>query len=193
MALPALVVAGKAADAGGVRGKLIIALAVVAVCGGFASKEAVTSPGSGHVALTSFESGVFGQLNQIRAQYGLKPVKVSARLTASAEQHSREMAADGYFEHTSADGTSFWKRIDRWYASGGYGYWSVGENLLWSSPDVDPAHALQRWMASPEHRSNILAARWREVGVAAVHVDAAPGTYHGLAVTIITTDFGVRR
>ena len=175
------------------RGKLIIALAVVAVCGGFASQEAATSLGSGHVALTSLESGVLSQLNQIRAQYGLKPVQVSARLTASAEQHSREMAADGYFEHTSADGTSFWKRIDRWYSSGGYGYWSVGENLLWSSPDVDPAQALQLWMASPEHRSNILAARWREVGVAAVHADAAPGTFHGLPVTIITTDFGVRR
>jgi hypothetical protein len=26
-----------------------------------------------------------------------------------------------------------------------------------------------------------------------VHVDAAPGTFHDLPVTIITTDFGVRR
>ncbi|HEX7625512.1 MAG TPA: CAP domain-containing protein [Gaiellaceae bacterium] len=175
------------------RGKLIIALAVVAVCGGLASQEAATSPGSRHVALTSLESGVLSQLNQIRAQYGLKPVQVSARLTASAQQHSNEMAADGYFEHTSADGTAFWKRIDHWYSSGGYRYWSVGENLLWSSPDVDPAHALQLWMASPEHRSNILAARWREIGVAAVHADSAPGTFGGLPVTIITTDFGVRR
>jgi hypothetical protein len=29
--------------------------------------------------------------------------------------------------------------------------------------------------------------------VSAVHFAAAPGTYKGLEVTIITTDFGVRR
>ena len=32
----------------------------------------------------------------------------------------------------------------------------------------------------------------REVGISAVRVHAAPGTYHGLDVTIVTTDFGVR-
>ena len=127
------------------------------------------------------------------AAFTCAPVKISARLTASAAQHSKEMGADGYFEHSSHDGTAFWKRIDRWYGQNGYSYWSVGENLLWSSPDVDPAHAMQLWMNSPEHRANILTARWREIGVSAVHFAAAPGTYKGLEVTIITTDFGVRR
>jgi uncharacterized protein YkwD len=47
-------------------------------------------------------------------------------------------------------------------------------------------------MHSPEHRANILTARWRDIGIAAVHVDSAPGTYQNLPVTIITTDFGVR-
>ena len=122
----------------------------------------------------------------------LVALKLDGQLNASAAQHSREMGGDGYFAHNSADGTSFWKRIQHWYGSTSYGYWSVGENLLWSSPDVDPAHALELWMNSPEHRANILAARWREIGVSAVHVPAAPGAYHGAAVTIITTDFGVR-
>ena len=103
------------------------------------------------------------------------------------------MGSVGYFEHESHDGTAFWKRIKRWYGSGGYGLWSVGENLLWSSPDVQPAAALELWMHSPEHRANILTAKWREIGVSAVHVLGAPGTYNGLTVTIITTDFGVRR
>ena len=48
-------------------------------------------------------------------------------------------------------------------------------------------------MNSPEHRANILTPRWREIGISAVHFAAAPGTYKGLEVTIITTDFGVRR
>jgi len=48
------------------------------------------------------------------------------------------------------------------------------------------------WMASPEHRANLLTARWRQVGLSAVHVAAAPGTFNGLDVTIVTADFGVR-
>ena len=177
-------------DARGI--KLAVAVALVAVLGVLAAPVASPSPASTHVTLSSLESGVLQQLNQIRAQHGLVPLKISARLTAAAEQHSAEMGTDGYFEHNSHDGTAFWKRISRCYASSGYGYWSVGENLLWSSPDVDPAHALDLWMNSPEHRANILTARWREIGVSAVHVQAAPGDYHGLDVTIITTDFGVR-
>jgi hypothetical protein len=34
---------------------------------------------------------------------------------------------------------------------------------------------------------------WREIGVSAVHEAQAPGVYQGLDVTIVTTDFGVRR
>ena len=142
--------------------------------------------------MSSLESGVLQELNKIRSRHGLVPLKLSARLTAASTQHSHEMGADGYFEHASHDGTAFWKRIGRWYGQGSYHYWSVGENLLWSSPDVDPAAALQLWMNSPEHRANILTARWREIGVSAVRVADAPGTYKGLDVTIITTDFGVR-
>ena len=112
---------------------------------------------------------------------------------AAAAQHDREMGRAGYFEHESHDGTAFWKRVGSFYGSSGYGYWSVGENLLWSSPEVDAAGALDLWMHSPEHRANILTPRWREIGVSAQHFAAAPGAYKGLEVTIITTDFGVRR
>jgi uncharacterized protein YkwD len=151
-------------------------------------------PAGGRITTpTALESGVLEQLNAIRAQHGLAPLHLNARLSAAAAQHSREMGADGYFRHESADGTAFWKRIARYYTSNNYGYWSVGENLLWSSPDVRPAKAIDLWMHSPEHRANMLSTRWREIGVAAVHVVAAPGSYKGLPVTIVTTDFGVRR
>jgi uncharacterized protein YkwD len=173
--------------------KTVIAVALVALLGALAAPAAHSGQAANRVGLSSLESGVLSDLNRIRVQHGLQPVKLSARLTASAAQHSEEMGADGYFEHNSQDGTEFWKRIDRFYGQNGYGYWSVGENLLWSSPNVDPAGALQLWMNSPEHRANILSPRWREIGISAVHFAAAPGTYKGLEVTIITTDFGVRR
>ncbi len=153
---------------------------------------ALPSPSHSTVALSSLEAGVLQQLNQIRTQHHLVPLTLSAPLTAASKQHSSEMGDDGYFEHTSQDGTAFWKRIGRWYSQNGFHYWSVGENLLWSSPDVDASQALVLWMHSPEHRANILSPRWREVGLSAVHLTGAPGTYDGREVTIITTDFGVR-
>jgi uncharacterized protein YkwD len=103
------------------------------------------------------------------------------------------MARVGYFAHESADGSSFDKRIARFYPSGRRPYWSVGENLLWSSPSIDAAGALQLWLNSPPHRENLLTARWREIGISAIHVAAAPGTFGGQPVTIVTADFGVRR
>ena len=167
---------------------LVVALAAVAL-------PVAAAPSTGHsrVALSSLESGVIQQINAIRRAHGLTPVRVNTNLDAAAESHSREMGTVGYFEHASYDGTAFWKRVTRWYSATGYGLWSVGENLLWSSPDVDPSEALDMWMHSPEHRANILTPRWREVGISAVHVPAAPGTFNGRTVTIITTDFGVRR
>jgi uncharacterized protein YkwD len=148
---------------------------------------------SAPAGLAALESDVLAQLNAIRVQHRLVPLTTSAALTASADQHTIEMAADGYFAHNSQDGTPFWKRIQQWYPQGTFHYWAVGENLVWESPDLDAPGAMELWMGSPEHRANILDPKWREIGVSALHADAAPGTYQGLGVTIVTTDFGVRK
>jgi uncharacterized protein YkwD len=175
----------------GVRLLKPLVLAVVAA----ASLALPVSAAPVHTAVArgALDTGVLRELNAIRVLHGLVPLKENSALDDSAAQHSREMGAVGYFEHNSANGTVFWKRIQNWYGSTDYRYWSVGENLLWSSPDVDALGALHMWMNSPEHRANILNPNWRQIGISSVHFDAAPGTYHGLAVTIITTDFGVRR
>jgi uncharacterized protein YkwD len=140
----------------------------------------------------ALEQDVLANVNLLRSQHGLGALRFSARLAAAARSHSSEMAQRGYFSHDSANGTSFDKRIARFYSLGGKRYWSVGENLLWSSPDVSASAALDMWLNSPEHRKILLTARWREIGLAAVHVHSAPGSYQGLEVTIVTADFGVR-
>ena len=150
-------------------------------------------PISASSSVTALEAAVLSNVNQIRAQHGLRALKFSNRLSAAANQQSESMGAKGFFGHNSADGTAFWKRIRRYYTDRNYRYWSVGENLLWSSPDVDAAQALDMWMKSPEHRANLLSKRWREIGLSAIHVQAAPGAFQGLDVTIVTADFGVRR
>jgi uncharacterized protein YkwD len=163
-----------------------IGLWVVASPAGASSQRPATS-------LSTLEQGVLADINALRKEHGLAPLRLSANLSAAARQHSSEMAARGYFSHSSANGSSFDRRIARYYPMSGSRYWSVGENLLWSSPDVDAGGALDMWWNSPEHRKNMLTTRWREIGLSAVHVTSAPGAYGGREVTIVTTDFGVRR
>jgi uncharacterized protein YkwD len=154
---------------------------------------ATAAPRHAGAALSPLETGVLVDINAFRRSHHLATLRLNARLTAAARTHTQEMAQQGYFAHDSADGGAFWRRIQGFYASSPWRYWSVGENLLWSSPDVSPQKALQMWLASPEHKANLLNPRWREIGVAAVHEAAAPGVFKGLDVTIVTTDFGVRR
>jgi uncharacterized protein YkwD len=141
----------------------------------------------------SLEQRIFTEVNALRRQHGLMPLRLSSGLAAAARQHSTEMANRGYFGHSSPNGSSFDRRIARFYPRGDRHYWSVGENLLWSSPDAEAAGVLSSWLNSPEHRKNILRGRWREIGLSAVHLALAPGAYGGRAVTIVTADFGVRR
>lgn len=166
---------------------LVVAVAAVAASPTSARQQAPRSL----TARNALESGVLGEINTLRRQHGLAPLRLNVRLRAAADTHSASMASRGFFSHESADGTSFWRRVQRYYPR--TRYWSVGENLLWSSPDVDPAGALRMWLNSPAHRKNLLTARWREIGLSAVHVNSAPGVYGGNTVTILTADFGVRR
>lgn len=143
--------------------------------------------------LSSVELSVLSALNATRAGQGLAPLRVSIGLSSAAKQHSGEMVRLGYFSHDSAGGSSFDSRIARSYPfSANYRHWKVGENLVWEAPDLDAGEAMRLWMASPEHRKNILDPSWTEIGISAVHAYASPGAYDGNDVTVITTDFGFR-
>jgi len=172
--------------------QMLTGLVVAAACALALVAGAGASPRSANAGSAALATQVLGAVNAVRAQHGLVPLKLSRQLSSAALEHAQEMAQDGYFAHESKDGSAFWKRVQRYYGSGGFGLWSVGENLLWSSPDVDAAGAVKMWMESPEHRANLLTPRWREIGLAAVHEVHAPGVYHGLDVTIVAADFGVR-
>jgi uncharacterized protein YkwD len=138
------------------------------------------------------EETIIGRINQIRRGRGLRALRNNGRLAAAAHFHSRDMARKGYFEHDSASGTAFWRRIERFYPSRGFRSWTVGENLLWGSNTYGAAFAVREWMNSPPHRANILSRGWREIGIGAVVAASAPGEYGGRPVTIVTADFGSR-
>jgi uncharacterized protein YkwD len=170
---------------------LALAVSIVGLWTGATPAGATSQAPS--TAMASLEQGVLADINGYRRAHGLAALRISAKLAAAARSHSAEMAQRGFFSHNSANGSSFDRRISRYYPVRGARYWSVGENLLWSSPDVDPSGALTMWVNSPEHKKILLTARWREIGLSAVHVGSAPGAYGGREVTIVTADFGVRR
>ena len=157
-----------------------------------AAPASQATPVAQSLAMQALQTGILQELNTLRASHHLKPLVLSPQLSAAATVHDKEMAAKGYFSHDSSDGGQFWQRVKHFYRASGYNYWAVGENLLWSSPDVDPTNAIKLWYASPEHKKNMLDPHWHEIGISALHLDSGPGVYGDQSVTIVTTDFGVR-
>ncbi|MCC6223256.1 MAG: CAP domain-containing protein [Thermoleophilia bacterium] len=147
--------------------------------------EAATAPARTVAAVDSLEPAVLAGINKARKARGLRPLRASGALARAATRHARSMAREGYFSHTSGDGTGPSARIRRFYGGS-----AVGETLLWRSPGVTAGQAVAMWLSSPAHRSILLAPGFTEVGLAAVRTAGAPGAFRGLDVTILVADFG---
>ncbi len=168
----------------------VLALAALAVVPAALAVPGTTAAISAHDAI---ELPIVAELNRVRASHGLSALHTAQPLRLAADAHAASMGRGGYFSHTSADGTSFGRRVRRFYASAGFRRWMAGENLLWSaSTSLAAREAVRLWLASPSHRRNILRADWREIGISAVRVPAAKGVFDGHDVTIVVTEFGVR-
>ena len=141
---------------------------------------------------TTLELAVVRAINVVRVEHGLRPLAVSSGLRTAAAAHTRSLASRGLFQHESADGTSFDRRVKRTYRPAGYSSWSVGENLVYGSAPFAADDAVQAWLESPPHRRNLLSRSWREIGVGAVVAQDAGGVYGGDTVVIVTADFGAR-
>ena len=167
--------------------RLALATALLVATGYLTASALATSPSEKN--LPSLNRQVFAAVNKLRVAHGLVALHNSNALDRSARQHSLEMGRDGYFAHSSHDGTPFWKRLQRYY----HPYESVGENLVWQSPRLSAGGAMKLWIGSAPHLKNLLDPQWRDMGVSAVRVVHAPGVYGGRTVVIVTNDFGVRR
>ena len=87
----------------------------------------------------------------------------AAALERSAALKVDSIERCGTFTHTPC-GTRMSAPMSRTgYARGCY---SVGENLAWVSVGMTPREVVRAWLHSPEHRANLLDARFRDTGVA---------------------------
>jgi uncharacterized protein YkwD len=88
------------------------------------------------------------------------PLQWSSSLAEIAMIHSMDMAREGYFAHTSLDGTSMGDRV--------FQYWSgtrVGENIAASSVDRTDAYIVQLWLDSTGHCALIMDPGFTHAGI----------------------------
>src|SRR5947209_11594956 len=124
--------------------------------------------------LTSSETSVLRAMNAARTSRGLTALRFDYRLARVARAHSADMLRRQYFAHGS-----FFARLSGSGAAGPV----FGENLAWGP--ASSSWVVSQWLASPEHRANLLRPGFRRVGVGAL-----TGTFEGSAgAFVVTADF----
>ena len=124
-------------------------------------------------------SDLVTQTNEQRNKYGLPSLKLDSQLTEAAQKKADNMFAKDYWAHNGPDGTTPWDFI----TNAGYQYVYAGENLARGfSTTIDVMNA---WMASPDHRENILSKNFVDVGFA-----VESGKLTGEDTTLVVEEFG---
>jgi uncharacterized protein YkwD len=126
---------------------------VVSSCAG-----ATTAAGDSHSRLEAMYCGI----NIVRRAYGLSFIRGNGPLNKSSLLKADAVRRCG-FSHTPC-GMSF----SRTFKTAGYlPARAFGENLAWGQGELgSPVNALNLWLHSPPHRRNLLAPRWRDLGIA---------------------------
>jgi uncharacterized protein YkwD len=165
-------------------------LGIAAAAAALASPPASASPSSpddacGVAGAPRSAAAMRCLLNEARRQRGLRPLRHSRALDRAAELRAAAIRRCQDFSHTPC-GRSF----SSVYNASGYSLstHSVAENLAWGTGSLGSAAGTVRsWLASPEHRQNMLAGGWKKFGVAVVsarHLDGAQN------VTLWVAEFG---
>jgi uncharacterized protein YkwD len=95
-------------------------------------------------ATPSLARALVTEVNRIRRAHHLRPLANSARLSRAATEHATALATAGVFTHSwPTTGRLFSSWIRTFYPPQSYRTWMAGENLLWSSPGLTSAAAVQ--------------------------------------------------
>lgn len=129
-------------------------------------------------AWSDFETQVLTLVNQKRAAgatcggvvYPPAPaLTFNENLRCAARKHSKDMGVNNFFSHTGSNGSAFSQRI----TSSGYTWKAAGENI--GAGYATPAAAVNAWMASSGHCSNIMNKSYVHLGTGYYY--AAGATY----------------
>lgn len=115
--------------------------------------------------------------NEARQQAGLPPLQLNQQLAQAAAGKAEDMFTNNYWAHVSPSGITPWDFIH----GAGYNYEYAGENLARGYTTAQSVVAA--WMASPEHRANILSSHYTDVGFA-----VSEGTLTGESDTVLVVE-----
>ena len=114
-------------------------------------------------------SQVVNLVNQQRQKAGLSGLKSDSELTRLAQLKAEDMAAKGYFSHTSPTYGSAFDMLKK----AGYSYRTAGENIAMGQKTAETV--MNGWMNSSGHRANILGTGYTKMGVGyAVNAKGTP-------------------
>ena len=140
--------------------------------------------------VSELEKKVHAGINAARARNGVSPLlRWEDQLSAVARAHSDDMTKRGYFDHENPEGLGPSDRIDR----AGYNCWKgshygVAENITIElvSPSIERMAdgAVQSWLNSPGHRTNLLGKQYDRTGIG-----ASFGTWRGYKAVYVTQVF----
>jgi len=123
---------------------------------------------------------IFDLTNRDREANNLPRLCYSQQLAAAAQGKADDMAVRGYFAHVNLQGQNMLYWIAK---SGGAGFNKTGENLAVNFTDTGILE--KAWMASKDHRANILDAEYQNIGIG-----FADGSYDGHYSRFFTVMFG---
>ncbi|RHW41651.1 sporulation protein [Neobacillus notoginsengisoli] len=121
-----------------------------------AKKPTAEQPAS---TLSAYEQQVVSLTNQERAKAGLPALKIDTALSKMAREKSRDMSANGYFDHNSPTYGSPFDMMKKF----GITYSYAGENIAMGQRT--PQEVVTAWMNSEGHRQNILNPNFTHIGV----------------------------
>jgi uncharacterized protein YkwD len=150
---------------------LLLAVAAVAPASALANCGAAADrdPGRPGASPQAASRATLCLLNVERRRHHQKRLRSNHKLAIAGKRHARDMVRNHYFSHDAPSGQSFVERIKTTRYVPPASRWSLGENLAWGERSrATPREIVRAWMASPPHRANILAAGFREIGIAVV-------------------------
>jgi uncharacterized protein YkwD len=129
-------------------------------------------------------------LNAMRVQNGLRPLRWDWRLWSAAQVMAADMAARHYAAHVTPEGVGLADRIQPTGYIPSNAEWELAENLGWGTSVLStPLAIVTGWMNSDHHRENILDPDLEDVGVGIALGAITDGGQSGI---IYVADFGMR-